>query len=132
VIIRLIGCESRELETARRGLAELARDWGHDLSTDDVPGQLDPRHDTDRAVDPVAVTALVLSIPSAALAVVDLADRIQKRRRAHDLIARARELTAENVRLQLVAEDGATELAELDPDRLLDLITRQGDPPRGD
>ena len=39
----------------------------------------------------------MLSIPSAALAVADLADRIRKRRRATELIDHAQQLAAQQV-----------------------------------
>ena len=48
-----------------------------------------------KAVDPIAVASLILSIPPFILAVVDLADRIEKRRRAQKLIAGANRLQTE-------------------------------------
>ena len=49
--------------------------------------------DADRKiVDPISLAALILSIPSAVLAVIDIADRLTKRRshRTLDLLDRAR------------------------------------------
>jgi hypothetical protein len=86
VIIRVSGADP---ETARSSLGELARNWGHELTpvTTGTPTPPDLDHDGDtKAVDPLSLAALVLSIPSAALAVVELADRITKRRRAMELI----------------------------------------------
>ena len=48
-----------------------------------------------KAVDPVALASLVLAVPSFILAVLDIADRIEKRRRAQRLIDEARRLRAE-------------------------------------
>jgi len=68
------------------------------------------------------VTALALSVPSAALAVLDLADRIHKRRRAKELIDQARQLAAQQVTVCLLSRDRSVELAGLAPDALLDLL----------
>ena len=52
----------------------------------------------------VSMASLVLSIPSAALAVADLADRIRKRRRAQELIDHAQLLAARQVRVYLMSQ----------------------------
>jgi len=78
-----------------------------------------------KTVDPVAVAALVLSIPSALLAVLDVADRIAKRRRATTLIETAARIRLERrVEVLTITADGARPLADLDPDALLDLVRR--------
>ena len=64
----------------------------------------------------------MLSLPSAALAVVDLADRIRKRRRAQELIDHARQLAAQHVTTDLVTQLRPIEIADLNPDQLLDLL----------
>ena len=79
-----------------------------------------------RAVDPVALATLVLSIPSAVLAVIQIgdriADRMEKRRRARQLLERARQIReAGKVEIHIVGNDGAQSLAVLSPDDLLDL-----------
>jgi hypothetical protein len=63
----------------------------------------------------------VLSIPPAALAVRDLADRIRKRRMAKDLIDHAHQLADQQVAVYLISEDRSIELRTLTPDQLLDL-----------
>jgi len=55
-----------------------------------------------KTVDPVAVTALALSIPAAVLAVLDLADRIAKRRRAKKLIEAAGRIRIEGRKGQVL------------------------------
>ena len=69
----------------------------------------------------MAVASLVLSIPSAALAVTDLADRIRKRRRATNLIDQARQLAAQQVTVYVMSPGHTVELSTLTPDQLLDL-----------
>jgi hypothetical protein len=70
----------------------------------------------------VSVAALVLSIPSAALAVLELADRIPKRRRARELIEHAQQLAAQEVTVCVMSRSRAVELRALAPDQLLDLL----------
>ncbi|EGV33789.1 hypothetical protein ThidrDRAFT_0478 [Thiorhodococcus drewsii AZ1] len=77
----------------------------------------------DKAIDPVAVATLVVTIPSAVLAVRDMAERIVKRRRAKDLIATAGRLRIERrVEILTVTLEGPQALADMDPDLVLDLI----------
>ena len=63
----------------------------------------------------------MLSIPSAALAVLDLADRIARRRRAAELTDQARRLAATQVTVSLIIQDRPVQISALDPDQLLDL-----------
>lgn len=96
---------------------------GHEIA--EAPAEATPiaraDHDDGKAIDPVAVASLVLSVPSAALAVADLADRIRKRRRAAELIDHARQLAAQQVTIYLISPGRTTELSSLTPDQLLDL-----------
>ena len=69
----------------------------------------------------MALASLVLSIPSAALAVQDLADRIRKRRRAQELIDHAQHLATQQVTVTLISDSHTAELHTLSPDQLLDL-----------
>lgn len=65
MIIRVSGADP---ETARSSLGELARSWGHELTpvSTGTPTPPDLDHDGDaKAVDPLSLAALVLSIPSA-------------------------------------------------------------------
>lgn len=75
-----------------------------------------------RAIDPVSVAALILAVPGTILAVMDIADRIKKRRRATRLLERAQQIrVARKVEIQVVTKDGAKTLDGLTPDDLLDL-----------
>jgi hypothetical protein len=65
----------------------------------------------------------VISIPSAALAVLDLVDRIHKRRRATELLDHAHHLATQHITMRLIFHRHPVELADLSPDQLLDLLT---------
>ena len=71
--------------------------------------------------------ALVVSIPLAALAVADLADRITKRRRAKTLIDHAHHHATGQVTLHVITGTGPVDLATLDPDQLLALLDESPD-----
>ncbi|GAA3848829.1 hypothetical protein GCM10022243_13570 [Saccharothrix violaceirubra] len=124
MIIYIESSATNHLAPAKDSLQELVDSWGFTLH--EVPatalGTSDSTREDDKSVDPVALAALVLSIPSAALAVTDLADRIHKRRRAKDIIDKARQIADDHsVTLKLDTQDGPQDLSTLDPDQLLDL-----------
>lgn len=128
MIIQLDGTPA-STAAAQRALQALARNWGQD--TTQVPAGASAgtsRDDPGKALDPVSLTALVLSIPSTALAVADLADRIRKRRRASELIDHAQQLASQHVTLTLITQTRTAELRTLTPDQLLDLIASEEDP----
>ncbi|MEU5294057.1 hypothetical protein [Streptomyces umbrinus] len=117
MIIEFVGAD---VEAARKSVAALTSSWGY--QPEPAP-TAEPANDPDtKGVDPVAVTSLLVSIPSAMLAVADIADRIRKRRRAGELIERAQQLAAQQAAVRLVREDRSVDLATLTPDQLLDLI----------
>ena len=127
MIIRVDGGSAEEVAAARRGLEGLVSGWGVEVA--EVPAevaggaQADDRSDK---VDPVAVASLAIStalaIPSTILAAKDLADRMGKRRRAKELIDRARELGDRGVSVLLVERTRGVEIRGLDPDQLLELL----------
>ncbi|MEU6367423.1 hypothetical protein ABZ876_17220 [Streptomyces sp. NPDC046931] len=117
MIIEFVGAD---VEAAGKSVATLTSSWGY--QPEPAP-TAKPANDPDtKGVDPVAVASLVVSIPSAMLAVADIADRIHKRRRAGELIERAQQLQAQQTAVRLVREDRSVDLATLTPDQLLDLI----------
>ncbi|MFI6009533.1 hypothetical protein ACIBAG_11995 [Streptomyces sp. NPDC051243] len=117
MIIEFVGAD---VEAAGKSVTELTSSWGY--QPEPAP-TAEPAHGADtKGVDPVAVASLVVSIPSAMLAVADIADRIRKRRRAGELIERAQQLRAQQATARLVCEDRSVDLATLTPDQLLDLI----------
>ena len=80
-----------------------------------------------KVVDPVALASLVLSIPGAVLAVMDLADRIRKRRRATALVEAATRLRVERrVETYAVTLEGPKPLADMTADALLELVGKGG------
>lgn len=131
MIIRVTGAGPDKVDAARQSLGDMVDGWGHLLTTvaTDTPSSRGVGHDGGKVVDPISVAALILSVPSAALAVSDLADRIGKRRRAKQLIDHARELAAGQVTLEVVAGSSSRDLAALDTDQLLDLLAEEGDDP---
>ena len=96
MIIQLNGPAAGNVEAAQRSLEALACRWGYDIaqSPDETLPAATSDEENRKAIDPVSLAAAVLSIPSAALAVADLADRIRKRRRASELIDHAQQLPA--------------------------------------
>jgi len=130
MIIQVDGDTAADREAARRELEALARSWGHELTEarPHTSGAAGVTRGDDKALDPISITALVLSIPSAALAVHDLTDRIQKRRRAKELIDHAQRLAAQQITAHLMSQSRPRELTTLTPDQLLDLLVNE-DPP---
>ncbi|MGW2786742.1 hypothetical protein ACWC3X_36940 [Streptomyces populi] len=117
MIIEFVGAD---VEAAGKSFAALTSSWGYQP---EPASTAEPANDPDvKVVDPISVTALVVSLPSAMLAVADIADRIRKRRRAGELIERAQQLRAQQVAARLVREDRSVDLATLTPDQLLNLI----------
>ncbi|MFF4537947.1 hypothetical protein [Streptomyces aureus] len=117
MIIEFVGAN---VEAAGKSVAALTSSWGY--QPEPAP-TAKPVNDPDtKSVDPVAVTSLVVSIPSAMLAIADITDRIHKRRRASELIERAQQLRVQQTAARLVYEDRSVNLATLTPDQLLDLI----------
>jgi len=121
MIIQLQSGTAENTEAARENLQTLAHSWGQDLQEVPVHPSAGSLRDDDKVIDPISLTALVLSIPSAALAVLDLADRIKKRRRAKELIDHAQRLADEQVSVLVLSRSGPVDLTTLDPDQLLDV-----------
>ena len=127
MIVLLESDNTEYLRAARQTLETVTRSWGHELTerpADTFEAAITTTaRDNNKVIDPVAVAALVLSIPSAALAVLDLADRIHKRHRAKQLIDQAQQLATQNVTMHLISLRHPVELAGLTPDELLDVLT---------
>jgi hypothetical protein len=107
---------------------------GDDLVVEKRVQAAAPGNDDRKVIDPISLATLIVSLPAAALAVADLAnrighsnlvERIAKRRKAQALIATATQLRAENqVETYLLTSNGASHtVAELDPDMLLALVS---------
>ena len=124
MIIRVVGDSAEHVAAAKNNLRDLAQGWGHEIGEDaaQTSEAAEAARNSDKVLDPVALTAMVLSIPSAALAVNDLADRIRKRRRAKELIDHAQQLAARHVTITLITRSGPLELASLVPDQILDQL----------
>lgn len=121
MIISVEGGSADTVAAARETLQTLARQWGRDLTDEPPPDTTGTAGGDGKAIDPVALAALLVSLPSAALAVADLADRITKRRRARQLIDQARQLSTQHVTVYLITPSRRLELDALDPGQLLEL-----------
>ena len=117
MIIEFVGAN---VEAAGKSVAALTSSWGYPPEPAPTLGPATGLET--KGVDPVAVASLIVSIPSAMLAVADIADRIHKRRRAGELIERARQLRTQQGAARLVCGDRSVDLATLTPDQLLDHI----------
>jgi hypothetical protein len=125
MIIQLQGATAEDVGAAKRNLEALAHSWGQEIAEAPAEATTPARtshDDHDKIIDPVSLAALILSIPSAALAVLDLADRIHKRRGAQELIDHAQQLAAQQVTVSLMSRSRIVELRTLTPDQLLDLL----------
>jgi hypothetical protein len=85
MIIQLEGAATENLAAARQSLDAVARSCGHEIAETlaEATTAGGANYKEDKGIDPVSVASLMLSIPPSALARLDLADRIRKRRRGH-------------------------------------------------
>jgi hypothetical protein len=118
MIIQIDSPDADALDQARRDLQDLTASWGHQIT--DAPAAV-PATGTGSKADPVAIASLAVSLPSAALAVADLADRIRKRRRAAELIDHARQQATRQVTITVITPGRITQIADLTPDQIIDL-----------
>jgi hypothetical protein len=130
MIIRIESDTTAGLASAKTSLEKLVGGWGYRVreTSSNTSDSGNSVRENEKSVDPVALAALIVSIPSAALAVTDLADRIRKRRRAQDLIDKIRQDVDKSTTVKLITDDGPRDLSELKPDQLLDL-PRPEEPP---
>jgi hypothetical protein len=124
MIIEFVGATTENVEAARQRLAALTTSWGYqpEPAPTTMPTDNPAIGPETKGIDPVAVASLIVSIPSAMLAVADITDRIRKRRRASEVIKHAQELEAQRATARLVHGERSIDLAALTPDQLLDLI----------
>ena len=124
MIFQLESATADDAQAAQRSLQDLARSWGQDITP--APASATPAARTGtgdgKAIDPVSLATLMVSLPSAALTALDLADRIRKRRRAEELIDHARHQATQQVSIYLINQGRPVELRTLTPDQLLDQI----------
>jgi hypothetical protein len=126
MIIQVEGASAAEVAEARRSLADLAKEW--DVTIAETASPAGARDGGYRGIDPVALASLVVSLPSAALAVGDLADRIKKRKRAKDLIDHAELLSQKRVTAIVITETRTVDLCSLTPEQLLALAAAEDSP----
>jgi len=114
---RCVGPEQDQLA------AELARRLTETFGVEPAPApHRPPAKRVTRGADPVAVAAMILAIPGAVAATVDLAQRARLIPKLRQLIAWARELRRANPqsRIEVTTPDGrTTPLDEMEPAGLL-------------
>jgi hypothetical protein len=78
-----------------------------------------------RVIDPLTLASVILSIPGAVLAAIDLVDRIRKRKKAQALIDTARAVSADTaVHIIVTLEEVPRQLDQLTADELLDAVEK--------
>ena len=77
----------------------------------------------EKGIDPVAVAAVVLALPAAFIAALDLRDRIAKRKRASKLIDESKRLArTSGIRISIVSKSTTIQIDGTDADKLLELF----------
>ncbi len=115
---------AKDTEGARAKLLAALSD-GESIEAKDEPRESLP-DDIRKTIDPIALAALIVSIPGAILTVMDIADRIRKRRRAAAVITAAQELRAsQQAEIYLVGADKApVPISSMDEDALLEAVKK--------
>lgn len=124
--IIVAGPDRDDVETAANQIRAVASGWGGGVNVAPA-GEGDVPDSARKMVDPVAVAALIISIPAALLAVTDLADRIAKRRRAAQLASTCPKPDA-TVRAYLIIDGQLLVLETIEPDQLLGLANQGTSP----
>ncbi|MCI0530342.1 MAG: hypothetical protein L0Y74_00080 [candidate division Zixibacteria bacterium] len=113
-----------EGEGAEKAAQELARLFNEEFGTSLQPHKAPPqeREGVTRG-DPVVIAALILSIPPAILAVMDLVDRIQKKKKLDTLLQESRQVEKKysGVIIRIIKPDGTiVELVAVESREILD------------
>ncbi|HEX3715813.1 MAG TPA: hypothetical protein VHV09_23675 [Trebonia sp.] len=128
MIIQVEGVSAADVAEAERSLMDLARDWNVTVAETAPPQtRVLAQGGAHRGTDPIALTSLILSLPSTFLAVADLADRIKQRQRAKDLIDHARLLADKGIAALVITETRTIELGSLSPDQLIALAAAEAE-----
>lgn len=128
MIIQVEGVSAADVVDAKRSLEELAGNWSVEVAEAAPETTVTAGRGVTRGIDPIALTSLLLSIPSTILAVADLADRIAKRKRAKELIGHAELLSEKRVTAIVITETRTVDLCSLTPDQLLALAAAEDSP----
>jgi hypothetical protein len=87
--------------------------------------------ETSKTPDPITLASLMLAIPAAAVAAVNIADRVRKRDKAQKLTVTATRLRRENrVTITVVGPDGTTwSLDRIEADTVLEIAEKFAEAP---
>lgn len=114
--------DADRLEKATGEITSIVDGWGGRVDVTVNPSLQARASEQEKFVDPISAAALILSLPGAVLAAMDLADRIAKRRRAKQLIDAAKRLSADGgTELWIMRPSGPSLLSHLTPDEVLKL-----------
>ena len=117
IIIQIGSGTAGNVQAAQLSLVTMVHGWGHEIA--EAPAEAVAAAEANlgdrKGLDPVSLTSLVLSIPSAVLAVQDLADRIRKRRRAKELIDLAQQLASQRVTINVMSRNRTVQPARSHP-----------------
>ncbi len=127
MIIQVDSADAEHVAAARQSLEELTGSWGHPVSEAPPMAVASQPGGPDKVIDAIELSTMLLTIPPAALATVDLADRITKRRRAKDLVDQAKQLATRHVTITVITGNDTVNLASLDPDQVLELADGDGE-----
>jgi hypothetical protein len=113
--------EGAQAENAADKLSAFLTDSGDKATLSRIQSPEAPE-EVRRVIDPLTLANVILSIPGAVLAAVDLIDRIRKRKKAQALIDTARDLSTDTgVQISIVTLEGVPRrLDQLTADEVLD------------
>jgi hypothetical protein len=106
---------------------ELAEFFADNLDTQVSPAAAETLSDIDKkAIDPIAVVQLILAIPPAIMVTLDLAERIELRKKISKLIELAKRLRNEKGTVaRLEASSVSRDLDAMSPDEVLDAAANE-------
>jgi hypothetical protein len=118
--------QGTDAEKAAKRLSDLLAEAGENATISQIQSSELPEA-TRKVIDPIALTGVILAIPGAILAVMDLVDRIRKRKKAQALIDAAQRVSNEtNVQVNIVLPQGTIRrLDQITADELLDVAVKQ-------
>ena len=116
--------EGEEADKAAEKLKAFFTESGENVTVSRIQSEIP--EEVRRVIDPLTLIGVILSIPGAVLAVMDLVGRISKRKKAQALLDAAKQVTNQtNAQVSLVMAEGpARQADQITPDQLLDMAEK--------